>query len=268
MHCKPFLIHHTLKCLLDQQVNKRLNCFQILRFIHVLSESHPSKPYKCSLYSVSTTKRGTDLFAVGHLALGYLLGRASAKLSSAKVNVPLILVLSILPDADILFQSLIPNIHRGPTHSIILLSIAFLPVFAIYRKRAIPYFAAILSHPLIGDFLVGQTKLLWPLQMNFGIGIFMRSPTNMILEWSAFLVSIAVMLKTSDMRKFLQPHLSNLLLCIPAFTVLVPTILSFPLGVPVWLEPPHLFYMVLFAIAIIIALFRLFKTGFHFKNCL
>lgn len=208
------------------------------------------------------------MFAVGHLALGYLLGRASAKLSTVKVNVPLLLVLSILPDADILFQPFIPNIHRGPTHSIILLSIAFLPVFAIYRKRAIPYFVAILSHPLVGDFLIGQTKLLWPLQMDFGIGILMRSPTNIILEWSAFLVSIVVMLKTGDMRKFLQPHLSNLLLCIPAFTVLVPTILSFPLGVPVWLEPPHLVYMFLFAIAIIMALFRLFKSSFHFKNCL
>jgi hypothetical protein len=70
------------------------------------------------------------------------------------------------------------------------------------------------------------------------------------------------MLRTNDMRRLLQPHLSNLLLCIPAFTVLLPTILSFPLGVPVWLEPSHLAYMVLFAAAIIIALPKLFRTVF------
>jgi len=203
------------------------------------------------------------LYAVGHFALGYLSGKASAKLSGVSVNVPAILALSILPDADILFQPIFHNIHRGPTHSIIVLSLVFLPLFAVYRKRAIPYFVAILSHPLLGDFLVGQSRLLWPLQTNFGIGIPITSSTNVVLEWSLFAISMIAMLRTNDMRRLLQPHLSNLLLCIPAFTVLLPTILSFPLGVPAWLEPPHLAYMVLFAAAIIIALPKLFRTVFN-----
>lgn len=155
------------------------------------------------------------------------------------------------------------------------MTLVFLPVFAIYRKQVIPYFVAILSHPLVGDFLVGQVKLFWPLQANLGLGILMSSPTNIVLEWSAFIASIIVMLMTNDMRKFLRPHLSNLLLCIPAFTVLLPTIRSYPLGVPIWLEPPHLAYMLLFVAAIIIALpelfkrvFKFFKGGFHFRNCL
>jgi membrane-bound metal-dependent hydrolase YbcI (DUF457 family) len=209
------------------------------------------------------------LYAVGHLALGYLFGSTSAKLLHRKINVPLILVLSILPDADILLQPFVPSIHRGPTHSIIVLLIVFLPLFAIYRKRAMPYFVAILSHPLVGDFLVGNTtRLLWPLQTNFGIGIPITSSTNIVLEWSLFILSAVVMLRTNDIRRFLQPHLSNLLLCIPAFTVLLPTILSFPLGVPLWLEPPHLACMLLFVAAIIIALPKLFKSGLHFRNCL
>jgi membrane-bound metal-dependent hydrolase YbcI (DUF457 family) len=205
---------------------------------------------------------------VGHLALGYLSGKASAKLQAVKVNVPIILVLSILPDVDILLQPFFPGIHRGPTHSIIVLSLIFLPIFLIYRKKAVPYFVAIVSHPLIGDFFVGRTKLLWPLQTNFGIGIPIASSTNVVLEWSLFLLSMIVMLKTADMRRFFQPHLSNLLLCIPAFTVLLPTIVSFPLGVPVWLEPPHLIYMLIFVVAITLALPKLFKNLLHFKNCL
>jgi membrane-bound metal-dependent hydrolase YbcI (DUF457 family) len=201
------------------------------------------------------------MYAVGHLALGYLTGKASAKLQAVKANVPTILVLSILPDADILLQPFIPGIHRGPTHSIIVLSLIFLPIFLIHRKKAVPYFVAIVSHPLIGDFLVGRTKLLWPLQTSFGIGIPITSSTNVVLEWSLFLLSIILMLKTTDMHTFLEPHLSNLLLCIPAFTVLLPTIASFPLGVPVWLEPPHLIYMLIFVVAIILALPKLFKNA-------
>ena len=206
------------------------------------------------------------MYAVGHLALGYLSGKASAKLSRVNVNVPLILVLSILPDADILLQPFIPGIHRGPTHSIIVLSLVFIPIFLIYRQKTIPYFVAILSHPLIGDFIVGKIKLLWPLQTSFGIGIPIASTTNVILEWSLFLLSIIVMLKTTDMHRFFQSHISNLLLCIPAFTVLLPTIVSYPLGVPAWLEPPHLIYMTIFTIAVVLAVPKSLKYLLHFKN--
>jgi hypothetical protein len=70
------------------------------------------------------------------------------------------------------------------------------------------------------------------------------------------------MLKSNDMRRLFQPHLSNLLLAIPTFTVLLPAILGIPLAVPPWLEPPHIVYMLIFLAATIITLLRLFKTGF------
>ena len=212
---------------------------------------------------LSAIERGRNLFAVGHLALGYLSGRGSAKLLAKKVNVPLILALSIVPDTDILFRQFIE--HRGLTHSIIVLFAVFLPFIAIYRMEAIPYFLAIVSHPLIGDFLVGgPIKLLWPLSMQgFGLGLPMAGSADTVLEWSTFLLSIIVMLKIMDIGKLFQPRLSNLLLSIPVFTLILPTILSFPLGVPVWLEPPHLIFMLLFAAALMVALLRLFKNAFR-----
>jgi membrane-bound metal-dependent hydrolase YbcI (DUF457 family) len=175
------------------------------------------------------------------------------------VNVPLIFALSIIPDVDILFKPLIE--HRGATHSIIVLSIVFLPFLAVYRKRAIPYFLSIASHPLIGDFFMGgNIKLLWPLSNgNFGLSISITSPTNMVLEWLMFVACIIVMLMVNDMPQFFQPHMSNLLLFIPAFTVLLPAILSFPLAVPVLLEPPHLVFMILFIVALGITLFSLLR---------
>jgi heme A synthase len=123
---------------------------------------------------------------------------------------------------------------------------------------------AIASHSLIGDFFIGgNIKLLWPLSNeNFGLSIPITSPTNMALEWSLFTACIVIMLKVKDMRQFLEPHVSNLLLFIPVFTVLLPAILSIPLAVPVWLEPPHLVFMILFAAAITVTPFRLFQKTF------
>lgn len=79
------------------------------------------------------------MFAVGHMALAYLLGKGSSKPLRIKLSIPILLVLSILPDIDIILDFLTgAEIHRGPTHSIVVAAIAFSPIFIIYRKKAIP----------------------------------------------------------------------------------------------------------------------------------
>ena len=83
------------------------------------------------------------MFAVGHMALAYLLGKGSSKALHTKINIPILLVLSILPDSDIIYDFLTgAEIHRGPTHSIIFAAIVFIPIFIHYRKTAIPYFSS------------------------------------------------------------------------------------------------------------------------------
>ena len=73
------------------------------------------------------------MFSVGHLAFGYLSGRASSKLLNVNINIPLLFLVSILPDIDLL----IPGVeHRGPTHSMIVLCTLSLPALMIYKKRA------------------------------------------------------------------------------------------------------------------------------------
>jgi hypothetical protein len=141
---------------------------------------------------------------------------------------------------------------------------AFIPFFAVYGKKAVPYFLALAQHALIGDYVTSGTmgvQLFWPLtNQSYGIGIAIRTQTNVALEWTAFLAAIVIMVKTRDITKFFQTHKSNLLLSIPTFTTLLPTLASFPLGVPLWLVPPHIFYTVIFSIAIILAVPRVFKT--------
>ena len=194
------------------------------------------------------------------MALAYLVAKASGKLLKVNFNIPLILVLSIIPDVDIILEFLLGSpLHRGPTHSIIIAIFVFIPFLVLYRKKAIPYFAALASHSLIGDFFIGgQLQLLWPLSTNeFGLYelgfpyINIYNPIDIALEFALFVIALIVMLKTRDLFHFFRNSKLNLVLFIPIFTVLLPTLASYPLRVPLFLVLPHLFYLVLFSISIL-----------------
>ena len=169
------------------------------------------------------------------------------------MNIPLLFLASVVSDIDLLIPELR---HRGPTHSLIIIFFLFLPAFLLYGKRATPYFAAMAQHSIIGDCLTSEgVQLLWPLTLDwYGGGIAVASPTNIVVEWVFFLTSLTIMLKTKDAYRLLQVHTSNLLLSIPVFTVLLPTLLSFPLYVPIGLIIPHLIYLAIFTFSILIDL--------------
>jgi len=201
------------------------------------------------------------MYAVGHLALGYLTGKATGKLLNVNVNIPLLFLASIIPDIDLLIPGLQ---HRGPTHSLIISILIFIPLVTYYGKKATPYFIALTQHSLIGDYLTGGgIQLLWPLNSTnyYGLTIEITSLTNITIEWIFFLTAFTILLKTRDARTLLQPHPSNLLLSIPTFTVLLPTLLSFPQYVPSALIIPHLTYLTIFTISIFIDFKALFQKS-------
>ena len=196
------------------------------------------------------------MYAVGHLALGYLSGKTASKILGLKTNIPLLFLASVLPDIDLLIPSL-P--HRGPLHSVILFSLLFLPIFILFKKRAIPYFVALAQHMLIGDYITGQTQLLWPITTKwYGLGIEITSLTNIFIEWALFLTSTTILFKTKDAWLLLQQHPSNMILAIPVLTVLLPASLSFPLYVSLELIIPHIIYITLFSLSILIDLKAIF----------
>jgi len=210
------------------------------------------------------------MFAIGHMALAYLISKASAKTLKLSPVMPAILVLSIIPDMDILFGN---EIHRGPTHSAIATLLIFIPLFITYRKKAIPYFLALLSHSLIGDLIIGgNLQLLWPITTNeISLtpplpNIAINSSINVALELTLFTAATIVMIKTQDLRLFFQNNKTNLLLTIPLSTVLLPTILAYPLSVPILLLPPHLFYLTLFTIAVSTLIIVTPKTPYTTKR--
>jgi len=190
------------------------------------------------------------MYAVGHLALGYLSGKTSSKILNVNVNIPLLFLVSVLPDIDLLIHGLE---HRGPLHSVIFFCLLFLPTFILFGKRAIVYFVALIQHILVGDYLTGGVQLLWPITTNwYGLGIAITSLTNIFIEWVLFLASITIMFKTKDAWLLFQQHPSNMILSIPVLTVLLPAFLSFPLHVPLGLIIPHLVYLVFFTLSIVI----------------
>ena len=202
------------------------------------------------------------------MAIAYLLSKGIGRLFKVNFNIPLILTLSLIPDIDIIFETLLQSpVHRGITHSIIMAILVFIPFFFLYRQKATPYFAALASHSLIGDFLIGgQLQLLWPLStQEYGLHelgfpyVNIYNPVNIALEFTLFAIAIIVMFKTRDIFRFFRNSKLNLILTIPIFTVLLPTFASYPLQVPILLVVPHLFFLLLFSISVLIVFKGVFK---------
>lgn len=161
---------------------------------------------------------------------------------------PAIFTLSVISDIDFL----IPLIeHRGPTHSIIVAIMIFAPILATYRRKAVPYLAAFIHHPLLGDYMTARgVQLFWPITMGY-YGIAIEDRLEIYLEWLLFATLIIVMLKAKDVATLLQPKNSNIILTIPSFTVLLPPFLEFPLKVPASLILPHAICLALFSASLL-----------------
>jgi membrane-bound metal-dependent hydrolase YbcI (DUF457 family) len=104
------------------------------------------------------------MYPLGHFALGYFSGKFIGKFTREGINIPIIWLISILPDVDIFFPFIE---HRGPTHSIIIALSLSLPLLLKYR-RGYSYFAALASHSLIGDYFTAYgCQLLWPITLTW-----------------------------------------------------------------------------------------------------
>ncbi len=190
------------------------------------------------------------MFAVGHLALGYLGGKATSRLVRDNLNLPLLFVAAVLPDLDILIPVLT---HRGPSHSLLLLTLLFIPLLVAFGKKAFPHYVAMLLHPFPADYLTGGIQLFWPISSRFyGEEILMTSLLSIALEWAVFISSMALMLKTRDAVALLRPHPFNLTLLIPIMASLLPPFFRFPSPVPALLFIPHIIYLGVFTVSILV----------------
>lgn len=164
------------------------------------------------------------MFAIGHFALGYLAGKGASKLFNVKVNLPLLLAVSVIPDVDLLF---IFMSHRGLTHSIIVIGLLAIPFAVKYKKAILPYLAAVLSHIFIGDLMPSGVAYLWPIsKAKFGFFDFALSSLTMaIVELALFFITLLLMYKQKDLQTLLKPGNKNWLLIIASGSLIGPLLL-------------------------------------------
>ncbi len=200
------------------------------------------------------------MFAIGHFALGYLAGKGSSKALKTRINLPLVIVLSVIPDIDLLLEIWNPTVfmHRGLTHSLITFTVVLIPFLIAYGRQAIPYYAVLLSHSLIGDFFTGGVGLFWPISQKWFGNYWMPigGLADVIAELVLFAIATAIMFKAGDLQKLFRPKNHNLLLFIGFGAVLGPLLSpgGFESVLPTLLVPPSLFWLIVFAYSMFIEL--------------
>lgn len=187
-------------------------------------------------------------FAVGHLSIGYLLGKVFGNFLKIQLNWGLLFTVSVLPDFDLLFSSFMQ--HRGATHSLMFFLIVSIPFFVIYGKKAVPYSIALLSHSLIGDIFSGGIQFFWPFSREWvSISNFSTVDNfNIGLELSFFVICIVVMISSKDFQKIFSNKTKRIYWIIPTGTILGSLVVytrSYA-SLPFLLVIPSLFFLVIF----------------------
>jgi len=190
------------------------------------------------------------MFAVGHIASGYIIGRILNKAIGESQNLPALWTLSLLPDIDLLIPGLC---HRGPTHSIIVALLIFTPLLIIRSRKTIPLFAALATHSLLSDYITdGGVKLFWPISsevMKYESTIMMGTKIETYIELTLFSMLILTLIISKDYNSLFDSDRRNMLFFIPLCTIILPIMFKYPVEIPEILIIPHLILLSMIAVS-------------------
>lgn len=131
----------------------------------------------------------------------------------------------IVPDYDILFRGL-GLVHHTYTHSLLLWAPVAIAL-VLWNRKSLPYVAGILSHLLIGDFLVSSIPILLPLSnISVGLRFGMPSFVDAILESSFLALMFLLMWWNGDLRRMLSGQKANLLIVVPLVSMASLTLIA------------------------------------------
>ena len=121
------------------------------------------------------------MYPFGHFAVAYFIVYFLGRYVREDYSLPVVLVASVLPDLDVLFSRFI--VHRGPTHSVVTMSVLFVVFYVVFR-RGVLYYVALLSHSLIGDYFTAYgIQLFWPMSYRW-----YRAPSSLLLTGRELIV--------------------------------------------------------------------------------
>ena len=138
-----------------------------------------------------------------------------------KLFVPIVLMMGILPDADLLLSPFGVE-HHTFMHSLIFWLVLFVPFLLVYRRRVIPYLAAVVQHFAFGDFIFGTVMILWPFSHSFfGFGLSMGSTLDVAFETTGLLLFVGVSYFNGDLKRLLSVDPTNFLMILPFLALLI-----------------------------------------------
>ena len=166
------------------------------------------------------------MYFLGHMAWAYVWAMLAWALipgvkRCGKLFVPVIFVLGILPDSDLLLGSF-GIVHRTVTHSFLFWILLFIPVFVVFRLKAIPYFVAVIQHFAFGDFFMGKAMVFWPFSPKFvGLGFGMPSLVDVALETVGLLLAVAILIYVGDLKRLFSVNKQNVFMVLPLLALLI-----------------------------------------------
>jgi hypothetical protein len=172
------------------------------------------------------------LFFLGHMAWAYVWAVIFAGKRRGKLFIPAILMLGVMPDIDILLRGF-GVVHHTFTHSLFFWFVIFAPFLAVFRRKLIPYFVAVVQHFAFGDFLVGHVMIFWPFSSSyFGLNIAMPSVLDVALETAGLLLAAGIIIFNGDLRRLLSIDMRNIPMFLP-FLALLTSMLFFAVDWPI-----------------------------------
>jgi hypothetical protein len=146
------------------------------------------------------------MFLVGHAVVTFLIAYIVCRIFNINqgVSFALAMVIGIIPDIDIVTQSLEIITHKTFTHSLIVSAAIGGSIFLVTRLGfkqtfavAMIYSLAYVQHP-IDDMVIGTTNILYPIgNLPVGIGIAFGTLTHEIIEILLLTVAASIIVGKS-----------------------------------------------------------------------
>ena len=143
-----------------------------------------------------------------------------------KLLVPVVLLLGVMPDIDLLLRDF-GVAHHTFMHSFFFWFVLFAPFLAVYRLKSVPYFVAVVQHFAFGDLFVGEVMILWPFSRSYyGFDTAMVSVFAVALETAGLLLAAGIMYFNGDLKRLLSVYPRNIPMFLP-FLALLTSMLFF-----------------------------------------
>lgn len=136
---------------------------------------------------------------------GYVLGKACGRLRKTDPNIALLIVAGGIIDFDIFtgrpYNTLFG--HHGIAHSWLVITLIFVPLFFRFGWQCLPYFVAVIQHPLFGDLITNRIPLLFPLTLSeTGMNLSIYNPmVGIALEFLGYVLFLVIFTASNDWKK-------------------------------------------------------------------